>query len=115
LFLLEGYQMWKVFLFIIVGYFAYQFLFGEESGCDKYSSRYSCDYVENKASYDVYYWRNVQNGNSEDEELIGSITSLSSCKAFATNYANFVNETWNNRSYICMLKMDGKNMEKHRL
>jgi len=107
--------MWKVVLLIIVSYFTYQSFWGEESGCDKYSSKYSCDYVENDASYDVYYWSKVQDGNSADEENIGSVTSLGSCKQFAVNYASFINEPWNERSYICMLKKDGKNMEKHRL
>jgi hypothetical protein len=107
--------MGKLILFLIVGYFAYQYLLGDDSGCDKYSSSYSCDYVVNKASYDVYYWHKVQEGDSNDEKYIGSVVGLSSCQDSAINYANSINARWNNRSYICVLKKDGKNMEKHRL
>ena len=107
--------MGKVILFLFVGYFTFQYFLGEESGCDKYTSKFSCEYVENQASYDVYYWHNVENGNSNDEKFIGSVTGLSSCQNFAVNYARSVNARWNNRSYICVLKKDGRNMEKHRL
>jgi hypothetical protein len=107
--------MGKIILLLIVGYFTYQYLLGEESGCVKYSSSYSCDYVENKASYDVYYWHNVENGYPNDEKYIGSAIGLSSCHNFATNYAHSINAHWNNRAYICVLKKNGRNMEKHRL
>ena len=107
--------MGKVILFMIVGYFAYQYFLGDESGCDKYASNFSCDYVENKASYDVYYWHNVQDGNPNDEKFIGSVIGLSACQSFAVNYANSISARWNSRSYICVLKKDGRNMEKHRL
>jgi hypothetical protein len=107
--------MGKVILFSIVGYFVYQYFLGDESGCDKYASNFSCDYVENKASYDVYYWHNVENDNPNDEKLIGSATGLSSCQSFALNYATSINARWNSRSYICILKKDGRKLEKHRL
>lgn len=107
--------MIRLIVFVIIGYFSYQYLFGIESGCEKYASNYSCDYVENKASYDVYYWHNVHLGDTNDEKFIGSVVSLQSCKSLAMRYANSIHERWNNRSYICILKKDGKNMEKHRL
>jgi hypothetical protein len=107
--------MGKLILLLIVGYFAYQYLLGDESGCDKYASSYSCDYVENKASYDVYYWHNVQEGDPRDEKYIGSVVGLSSCQDSAVTYANSINARWSSRSYICVLKKDGENMEKHRL
>lgn len=107
--------MGKVIIFLILGYFAYQYHLGDESGCDKYSSSFSCDYVQNKASYDVYYWRNFQEADPNDEKYIGSVIGLSACQDSAITYANSINAPWNNRSYICVLKKDGRNMEKHRL
>ncbi len=107
--------MGRLIILAIVGFFAFQYIWGDESGCDKYSSKYSCDYVENIATYDVYYWKNVRSSTPEDEEFIGSTTGLSTCRKMAVNYSKILNEEWNNRSYICMLKKDGKNMEKHRL
>jgi hypothetical protein len=103
-----------ILFFLIVGYFSYQYFLGDESGCDKYSSKFSCDYVENKALYDVYYWHNVESGNTNDEKIIGSATGLNSCQRFAANYASSINARWNSRSYICVLKKDDMNMEKHR-
>ncbi|MBR9866955.1 MAG: hypothetical protein GYB20_07725 [Oceanospirillales bacterium] len=106
--------MGKVILLLVVGYFVYQYLSRDESGCDKYASKYSCDYVENKASYDVYYWHNVERGNANDEEIIGSALGLKSRKNFAVNYVKSIDSRWN-RSYIYILKKDDVNMEKHRL
>ncbi len=105
----------KLILLLIIGYFIYSNFFGDESGCDKYASKFSCSYVENKATYDVYYWRNVSDGNAADERLIGSVTGLANCRNMAISHASAINERWNERSYICMLKKDGRNMEKHRL
>ncbi|MDA9298527.1 hypothetical protein OAD22_01835 [Pseudomonadales bacterium] len=107
--------MVKIAIYLIVGYFAYQYILGDESGCDTYASKYSCDYVENKASYDVYYWHNLEDGNSDDEKYIGSAIGLRACQSFAVDYANSINARWNTRSYICVLKQDGRKMEKHRL
>lgn len=107
--------MAKLILIVIAGYFAYQYFLGEESGCEKYSSKYSCEYVENRASYDVYHRHNVENGDGNNEKFIGSSVGLSACQNFAISYANSINASWNNRSYICILKKDGRNMEKHRL
>ena len=96
-------------------YLIYTNFIGDESGCEKYSSNFSCGYVEKKASYDVYYWRNVSEGNDEDQKLIGSTVGLAQCKNMAISHAGYIRETWNDRSYICMLVKDGKNLEKHRL
>jgi hypothetical protein len=70
---------------------------------------------ESKATYDVYYWRNVSDGNVADERLIGSVTGLANCRNMALSHASVINERWSERSYICMLKKDGRNLEKHRL
>lgn len=107
--------MIKIALFFGFFYFFYSTFLGEESGCDKYASKYSCTYVEKKANYDVYYWFNVSSGNAEDEKFIGSVVGISACKSLAISYANRHNQQWNDRSYICVLKKDGRNMEKHRL
>ncbi len=67
-------------LVVAVVYFVYTHFFGKNSGCDKHASRYSCSYVKNKATYDVYYWFNVNLNNSEDEKFIGSAVGLFSEK-----------------------------------
>lgn len=100
---------------LIVSTGIYYFFFSDESGCDKYASRYSCTYVVEKANYDVYYWQRVYAGNPSDERRIGSTIGLAACRDFAIDYSRQVREVWNERSYICMLVKDGKNMEKHRL
>ena len=106
--------MLKVIIVVVIAYFIYSNFFGIESGCDDYASRYSCDYVKTKASYDVYYWRNVQRNNPSDENYIASVTGLSACRDSAISYAHSIKEEWNNRSYICVLMKDGRSMEKHR-
>lgn len=83
--------------------------------CDEYASDYSCSYVKEKASYDVYYWRNVSEGNAEDEKLIGQVKGLVDCKNMAIGHSIQIGEEWSDRSYICVLVEDGRNMEKHRL
>jgi hypothetical protein len=107
--------MIKILLIIVIGYFAYQYLFGIESGCEKYASKYSCDYVINKANYDVYYWRNLNENDPKDNFYIASTTGLSACRDVAISYARSIKENWNSRAYVCVLKKDGKSMEKHRL
>jgi hypothetical protein len=106
--------MLKFVIFAVIAYFVYTNFFGIESGCEEYASRYSCDYVKSKASYDVYYWQNVRRGDPSDEKYIASVTGLSACRSSAVSYARSINEEWNNRSYICVLKKDGRSMEKHR-
>lgn len=105
--------MWNI-LFIVIVYFIWTNFFGDESGCEKYASKYSCKYVEEKANYDVYYWINFQKGDEQDNKLIGSAIGLSDCQNLAIGYANQIKQPWDNRSYICMLIKDGRNMEKHR-
>jgi hypothetical protein len=105
----------KTAIFFTFVYFLYATFLGEESGCKKYASKYSCSYVEKKANYDVYYWFNVSAGNAQDEKFIGSAVGIYDCKNLAMRYASSNNKTWNDRSYICVLKKDGRNMEKHRL
>jgi len=95
-------------------YFVYTNFFGEESGCDQYASKFSCSYLLEKASYDVYYWHNLSNNDDNDEKLIGHTTGLLNCKNYAVNYASSIHEDWNDRAYICMLVKDGANLEKHR-
>lgn len=107
--------MIRLIFFIAAVYLCYQYFLGEGAGCKKYASKYSCSYVEEKASYDVYYWRNVSRGNSADDRYIGSSIGLAECESLAINHARSIGENWNARSYICMLVKDGQNMEKHRL
>jgi hypothetical protein len=93
----------------------YYFFFFDESGCDKYASKYSCNYVVEKAKYDVYYWHNVYRGDPADERRIASVTGLRACRDLAVDYSLRIKERWSERSYVCMLVKDGRNMEKHRL
>lgn len=106
--------MIKILLIGVIGYFIYTNLFGINSGCEKYASEYSCDYMLYDASYDVYYWRNVTEGNREDEKYITSVTGLLSCYSAAVDYARSINEQWNNRSYICILKKNGNDEGRFR-
>lgn len=106
--------MGKFIFYGVLAYVAYHFFVSNETGCDKYASNYSCSYLIDKASYDVYYWFNVAQDDPNDERFIGNVTGLSSCLNFALAYANSHKQVWNNRSYICVLKQDGINMEKHR-
>ncbi len=103
----------KVFIFIIA-LFVWSKFFGDESGCEKYASKYSCNYVENKATYQVYYWINVNEGDDKDNKYIGSTVGLNNCRDMAVAYANTVRDRWTERSYICVLIKDGNKMEKHR-
>jgi hypothetical protein len=104
------------FIFILIlCFFAYQYFFGENSGCERYASKYSCEYVEKKATYSVYYWIRVQDDNPRNERYVGSATGLSNCRDQAIYYSRRNNDNWTERSYICVLMKDGKAMEKHRL
>ena len=105
----------KTIIFFIIAFFIWTNFFGEESGCDKYSSNYSCDYVEKKATYEVYYWINVSDGDERDNKYVGSTVGLQSCRDIAIRYSNTVKDRWSERSYVCALMKDGKRMEKHRL
>jgi len=94
------------------------FLWGYRSGfgsCDEYASDYSCSYLENRADYEVLYWRNLQEDNPEDERPIGRVVGLRACKDTAVRYSAAINERWEERAYICVLVKDGSYMEKHRL
>lgn len=106
--------MWNI-IFIVLAIFIWVKFFGEESGCEKYASNYSCSFVEEKATYDVYYWARVSEDNEKDNKLIGTVTGLSNCRDAASRYSISINDRWTERSYVCVLVKDGKYMEKHRL
>ena len=100
----------------------------DETGCEQYASRFSCDYVINKASYTVFYWKDVKKDNPDDERYVGDAVGLANCRDIAINAhrvemeyrkRNWKNwsdsdDNWSERSYICMLTKDGRNLEKHR-
>ncbi len=88
---------------------------GDLGSCDAYASQYSCTYVENEADYEVWYWRNLQSDNEEDEKLIGRARGLQMCEDNAEAFAAAIGESFNSRAYICVLMEDGRRMEKHRL
>ena len=102
-------------ILLVVFYFLYTHFFGEESGCERYASKFSCNYVEKKANYSVYYWKRVRDNNPADEKFIGNAVGLSNCRDQAIYYSRSINDNWTERSYICVLMKDGKAMEKHRL
>ena len=102
------------YLLIALAGLIYYFFFSDYSGCDKYASDFSCEYVEKKATYDVYYWKNVYENNPADERFIGSVVGINACRDLSRSYSVRVNDAWTEWSYICMLTKDGKNLEKHR-
>ncbi len=103
-------------------------VFNFETGCGRYASRFSCDYVEKQATYEVFYWKDVAKDNPNDEIFVGMATGLSQCRDTAIyahrdemerrkrNWNNWTdsNDNWTERSYICVLTKDGRRLEKHR-
>jgi len=85
------------------------------TSCEQYASDFSCHYVIDQATYDVFYWHNVEADNPDDEKIIGSVKGLRACQALAQGYSKGIGEEWNDRSYICALVGDGGYAEKHRL
>ncbi len=104
-----------IWLYIFVCLFIWWVVDDGFGSCDEYASKYSCDYVIEKADYEVYYWRDVNAGNPDAGIPIGRVVGLKECKNTAMNYAAIIRETWNERGYLCYLVDDGKYMEKHRL
>ncbi len=89
---------------------------GSVSGeCSEYASHYPCDYVENKAEYEVWYWRHLARDDENNETFIGRAIGLQMCEGNARAFAAATGEIFNDRAYICILMDDGKRMEKHRL
>ncbi len=97
-------------------------LVSETGSCDRggvYSKRFSCDYIYNKATYEVYYWRYLNSENSN--RYVETVVGLSACRNTAIYAHRDANETmkqnleWSERMYVCMLTKDGRNLEKHRL
>jgi hypothetical protein len=112
--IIKGEIMKEVLIGIALILFYYYFI-GDESGCDKYASRYSCSYVVEKADYAVFYWKYLPNDNAENEIFLGNTKGLQSCRNLAATFAAQIEESWNERAYICVLVKDGNYMEKHRL
>ena len=83
--------------------------------CSKYASDYSCSYVENKAEYEVWYWRSLQDDNEADEKLGGRAIGLRMCENNARAFAASISEEFNYQAYVCVLLDEGRRMEKHRL
>jgi hypothetical protein len=102
-------------IFIGVAIFLWFKFFGDESGCEKYASKFSCSYVEEKATYEVFYWTNVTEGDEKDNKYVGSVVGLQNCRDLAIGYSRRVNDQWSERAYVCTLMKDGNRMEKHRL
>lgn len=84
-------------------------------GCAEYASDYSCSYVKERADYEVWYWRNLDDDTEADNVMIGHATGLRMCEGNARAFADAVGEPFNYRAYVCVLMVDGRRMEKHRL
>lgn len=98
------------------------------SGCSQYASSFSCDYVKNKATYTVAYWKDVHKNDPKDEQIVGTAIGLSQCRSTAIyahrsemdyrrrHWKNWDDrDNWTERSYVCILTKDGRWLEKHRL
>ena len=72
-------------------------------------------YVKHDATDQVFCWKNVNEMNPDDDEYIGDVVGLEECRKMAYRWSRRIGETWNTRSYICMLVKDGRSLEKHRL
>jgi hypothetical protein len=83
-------------------------------GCGKYASAYSCSYVEDRAEYEVWYWRHVEKDDEADNKPIAKTIGLERCEDSARMFAAAIGEPFTYRSYVCVLMDDGDRMEKHR-
>jgi hypothetical protein len=97
-------------------------------GCYKYASNFSCNFVINEATYDVYYWKDVNDNNPANEKYVGTTTGINNCRDTAIfahkqemearkkNNINWstLDDNWSERSYICVLHKEGRT-EKHRI
>ena len=88
---------------------------GGLESCSEYASEYSCNFVENEAEYEVWYWRNLSPDNEDDETPIGHAKGLKMCEGNAQAFAVAVGENFYSRAYICVLIDKGRRMEKHRM
>jgi hypothetical protein len=104
--------LWWLIIIGVILWWLYDSGFGD---CEEYGSDYSCKFVVERADYEVYYWRNLQAENPDDEFPIGRVVGLRECKNVAMQHAAVIGESWNDRAYICVLVIDGNYMEKHRL
>ena len=84
------------------------------SGCSRYSSQFSCEYVEKKAEYYVWYWRRLEQKDERDNFMIGKAIGLHMCEFNARRYAAIIEEPFRHRAYICGLMKDERLIEKHR-
>jgi hypothetical protein len=125
-------SIFKLIFWLILGYLVVvgvtkifnsdvKFLNSKAGSCDKggvYSKQFNCEYIYNKATYDVYYWRYLNSDKSDRK--VGTVVGLSSCRdtaIYAHRDANGKmkqNLEWSDRMYVCMLIKDGRNLEKHR-
>jgi hypothetical protein len=113
---LEQEAVMQFIALLLAAYFAVQYIFGDTAGCEEYASKYSCRYLTKNATYDVYYWRNLERQNGSDDRYIGTTTGLAPCRDMAMLHAAAIEpfRNWNERAYICVLKRDGEAVEKHR-
>jgi hypothetical protein len=105
-------HFWRYAIAVGFLWLAYDAIFG---GCDRYASKFSCRHIINNADHEAWYWRNLGIDNPDDERPIGRVVGLRACKDSAMRYAASIEETWNERAYICILVKQGEYLEKHRL
>lgn len=88
-------------------------LFEDSGGCKRYYSKSSCDFVVDEAIYDVWYWKNLNDDNEEDNQFIGQAVGIRMCEGNAQRFSKIIGEEWNYRSYLCITENEGR-IEKHR-
>jgi hypothetical protein len=76
--------MFQAIIFVVLAFWGWQTFFGDKSGCDEYASNYSCKYVTEKATYEVWYWFDVNKNNPDDDKYIGTAIGLSNCRNVAS-------------------------------
>jgi hypothetical protein len=85
-------------------------------GCAEYASKHSCDYVKNKATYNVLFYFPARSSDSK-EYYVGTSKGLEQCNDQARSYAfkkgnGNTNYDW---GYICCMQTkDSSCEEKHR-
>lgn len=97
-----------------------------KTGCQDYASDFSCDYIENKATYDVYYWKNLDSDADSNEVYIGQVVGLDNARNLAINYHEKLQQSlkkrhpdhvmvpWSDRMYIGMMLGPNGERQKHR-
>ena len=101
----------------------------KDEACEEYASKYSCEFITKQATYNVWYWKDVEKNHEADNKFVGQAVGLSQCrdtaiyahraemeyrKTHRSNWSDY-DDNWSERSYICSLHQDGFDVENHRM